>query len=142
MSKKAIKAGHTIQASLGGNVGLLVSKSVEVALTYGQYGEFGCGATLCTGYRTNIGVGVGITEGYYFKFSDVPGESAINIYTVGWGILSFSYGRVYSSDDRLIGRINGVGVSVSLLPLDVAYYYCDTHMTEPCSRKTLHGVNL
>ena len=64
MSKRAIAAGHTIQVSVGGDVGVLVSASAEIALTYGQKGEFGCSATLCYGLKTNIGLGGGITEGY------------------------------------------------------------------------------
>ena len=139
MSKLAIKSGHTIQVSLGGDIGLYVSASAEVALTYGQYGEFGCAATLCAGGRTTITAtaGVGITGGYYFKFKDVPGNSIITMFTVGWGVFRFSYGLVYSSDERLIGRIARARVGVSLLPVDVAVYSCDTFMTEPCSSKTL-----
>ena len=139
LSDRAINAGHTIQVSLGGDIGLLVSMSLEVALTYGQHGEFGCAASLCTGFKTNIGVGVGITEGYYFKFSDVPGDSEVSIFTVGAWIFSYSYGLVHSSDGRLIGRISSVGVGVSLLPVDVAYYFCDTRLAEPCSSKTLYA---
>ena len=125
--------------SLGGDIGLLVSTSSEVALTYGQYGEFGCAATLCTGFRTNIGVGVGITEGYYFKFSDVSGKSKTSIFTVGLWFFSYSYGLVHSDGGSLIGRTSGVGVGWSLLPIDVAYYWCTTYLTEPCSSKTQYA---
>ena len=94
---------------------------------------------VCTGFKTRIGVGVGITGGYYFKFSGAPGNSRTSLFTVGWSVFRYSYGLVHSSDGRLIGRITSVRVGVSLLPIDAAYYFCDTHMTEPCSSKTLYA---
>jgi hypothetical protein len=146
MSQKAMKKGHTIQSSLGGNIGLLVTSSSQIAHTYGQEGEYGCAATLCSGLRTNLGIGVGVTEGYYFNFKDVEGQSNVSIETVGWifkcWVFKFSYGRVYKRDSNiLIGRMIGVEVESNALPfLDATTFHCNTYMSEPCARKTVSKV--
>ena len=131
LSDRAIASGHTIQESVGGDIGVFLTATAEVALTYGQRGEFGCAATLCTGFRTNIGVGVGVAEGYYYNFEDVAGTSKATIYSAGIGPLSFSYGSAKTTDGRDIGKIIGAGIGLSLLPFDVAVYDCNTVMNQP-----------
>ncbi|XP_062504316.1 uncharacterized protein LOC134181124 [Corticium candelabrum] len=134
---KAKNLGKTIQVAADGKIGVFFSASASIAHTYGPRGEFGCAATACSGWSTNIGFSVGTMEGYYNYFNDVNGRSVAKLWTVSFAY-SYTYGRIENLNGRKIGTLTKVGWGWSLIPVSYAKMYCNCIMTTPdCSRSTV-----
>ena len=132
---KAKNLGKTVQVGVNGKIGIYFTASANVAHTYGPRGEFGCAATTCTGWSTDIGISVGTMEGYYNYFSDVNGGSVATLYTASF-IVSYTYGTIENLSGRKIGTLSRVGLGFSFSLFSYARMYCDCIMKTPeCSRK-------
>ena len=135
--KKAKRLGKTIQVSKGGKIGVFLTASANIAHTYGPQGEFGCTATSCTGWSTNIGVSVTTTEGYYENFDDVDGKSLIKMWSVSILLRTWTYGSIYEQPGgKKIGYLTRTSRGLMLLPVSYAEMKCISMVKPPCSRKS------
>lgn len=124
--------------SLGGSVGVIFTTSAEAGHAYGPKGEFGCTATGCTGFTTDIGISATVMSGFYYKFDDIEGKSVVTLYGASFFGFGGVYGTVKTPGGRKIGDVSGVSASISPFPLWVTYSSstCTTIMNAPgCSSK-------
>ncbi|XP_062504875.1 uncharacterized protein LOC134181623 [Corticium candelabrum] len=136
--KKAKRLGKTIQVSKGGKIGVFLTASANIAHTYGPQGEFGCTATSCTGWSTNIGVSVTTTEGYYENFDDVDGKSLIKMWSVSILLRTWTYGSIYEQPGgKKIGYLTRTSRGLMLLPVSYAEMKCISMVKPPCSPVTM-----
>ena len=117
--------GRTIESSIGGSVGIIISTSTARGYVYGQNGEFGCMSSYCSGLEADAGAAVTVTEGYYYNFNDVAGQSKIYL----GSIPGYSFGVVYSlATGARIGYMSSAEAAADLAPVSAGVFYCDTEV--------------
>eukprot|EP00118_Oscarella_pearsei_P026554 m.310087 g.310087 ORF g.310087 m.310087 type:complete len:347 (+) comp49452_c0_seq1:61-1101(+) len=128
-STRAVRAGKTIETSVGGSVGVVITSTNSDGYVYGQNGEFGCITTQCYGLESDAGVAFGVAEGYYDHFDDVAGTSKIYMGSVGGQSGAYSFGVIYSQETReKIGYVSSFEAAADFVPVSVGLFYCKTEM--------------
>lgn len=130
----AARGGNvTMSYGAGGDTQVGAAMSMETGVVYGRRGEFGCYASICAGFQTDVSINAYMTLGIFRDYADFAGQSLMTTQGVSTPFVQIGPGyttaQVASVGSRqLVGTANSVsfGVGVSPVPFQLGALTCCT----------------
>ncbi|MCZ6655253.1 MAG: hypothetical protein O7D91_19775 [Planctomycetota bacterium] len=122
----ALDLGVAMSYGAGDAAAAAVGISTEFGTVYGPDGRYGCYATTCVGLETNVEVNVFASVGFYNSFDDFKGRAVATVESAGIEVVSFVTAQVFNLDAELIGTFDCLALGLSVIPITVGVYNCET----------------